>query len=358
MNRKVLIITSEFPPLPGGIGNHAFLLSKYLQKNGYEVSVVSNFRSREEDSVFDKKQNFTIYRIQRNKFIYMNRIRKVFSLAGKNEIIVASGKFSLWLGALLKCFFAKKKAIAILHGSELKAGGSISQKITKWSLLKFDKLIAVSEFTKQYALSVNSNLEIEVINNGIEVHHFESEPKVKPNGVHLVTVGNVTYRKGQQNMIQALPLLKEKFSQVQYHCIGIPTEQSDFLVLAKSLEVEDQVVFHGVLSDGERNEILKKSTVFVMLSQIVNNDFEGFGIALLEANAMGIPVVGSQDSGIADAISNGYSGFLVNQNNPTEILNAVIQVMENYGQFSSQAIEWSKNFDWNRIIKQYIEKLV
>lgn len=351
------MITSEFPPLPGGIGNHAYGLSKYLQKNGFEVSVMSDFRSPKEDTAFDQKQDFSVYRIQRNKWTYLNRIRKAFSLATQNERLLASGKFSLWLGALLKCFFPKKKTIAVLHGSELKAGGSIAQKITKWSLTKFDKLIAVSEFTKQYALSVNPNLAIVVINNGIEVHHFEREPKAKPNEVYLVTVGNLSYRKGQQNMIKALPVLKEKFTEVQYHCIGIPTQKKDFLQLAQSLGVQDNVIFHGVLSDSQRNEILEKSTLFVMLSQIVNHDFEGFGIALLEANAMGIPVIGSKDSGIADAIKNGYSGFLVDQNNPSDILKAITQIMDNYEQFSIQAQQWSTHFDWNTIIKQYIEKM-
>jgi len=357
LNSKVLIITSEFPPLPGGIGNHAFLLSKYLQKNGFEVSVVTDFRSPKEDTVFDQNQKFAIYRIQRNKWTYLNRIKKGFSLATKNEIIIVSGKFSLWLGALLKCFFPKKNALAVLHGSELKAGGSIAQKMTKWSLAKFDTLIAVSEFTKKQALTINPNLKIEVINNGIEFQNFKRELKVKPNAVHLVTVGNVTYRKGQQNMIKALPLLQEKFPEVQYHCIGIPTEQKAFSTLAKSLGVTGQVVFHGMVSDEKRNEILEKSTLFVMLSQIVNNDFEGFGIALLEANAMGIPVIGSSDSGIADAIKNGESGFLVDQNNPNDILKAITQITENYSQFSHQALQWSEKFDWNTIIQQYIEKM-
>ena len=68
---KILIITSEFPPLPGGIGNHAFFLADYLCKMGYEISVVSDFRSPKSDKEFDKKQSFSIFRIK-NDFLLFN----------------------------------------------------------------------------------------------------------------------------------------------------------------------------------------------------------------------------------------------------------------------------------------------
>ncbi|MDY0090818.1 MAG: glycosyltransferase family 4 protein, partial [Flavobacteriaceae bacterium] len=264
------MITSEFPPLPGGIGNHAFLLSKYLQKNSFEVSVLCDFRSEKEDLEFDAKQNFTIYRTKRNKLTQLNRIKKSFLLVKKNETIICSGKFSLWLGGFLKTFFCAKKIIAVLHGSELKAGGNFSQLMTKWSLKKFDKLIAVSNFTKNYALQINPKLEIEVINNGIEKNkRFEKTEKFET--INLVTVGNLTFRKGQQNVIKALPLLKEKFPEIHYHCIGIPTEKEKFTEIAKSLNVLDNISFYGTLSDSERNKIVQKSSIFMMLSQMINN---------------------------------------------------------------------------------------
>ena len=49
MNKKnILIVSSELPPQPGGIGNHAYHLSTQLQKNQYQVTVVTDMRSKEE----------------------------------------------------------------------------------------------------------------------------------------------------------------------------------------------------------------------------------------------------------------------------------------------------------------------
>ncbi|WP_348799499.1 glycosyltransferase family 4 protein [Flavobacterium adhaerens] len=356
MKQNILLITSEFPPLPGGIGNHAFFLAKYLQKNSFDVLVVSDFRDEKADAKFDEQQNFRIFRVKRNSFTQINRIKNCFSLAKENEIIICSGKFSLWTGAFLKSFFKSKKIIAVLHGSELKAGNSVLQKLTKYSLSKFDKLIAVSNFTKNYALQINPDLKIDVINNGIEINPKIEKPE-KPEQLNLVTVGNLTFRKGQQNMIKALPLLKETFPNIHYNSIGIPTEKEKFSKLAKSLNVLENVTFYGALSENEKNEILRKSTVFVMLSDIVKNDFEGFGIAILEANVLGIPAIGSQNSGIADAIQDGYSGKLVNPHSPEEIKLALEDIITNYEQYKLQAKEWSSQFDWSKVIQKYIAVL-
>lgn len=356
--KKCIFITSEFPPLPGGIGNHACSLSNYLQKSGYEVSILTDFRWEKDDLEFDEKQNFSIYRVKRNKLIQFNRIQKAFSLARKKDVLLCSGKFPLWVGGILKMFFSKKQFIAVLHGSEIRAGGTISKSLTSWSLKKFDKVIAVSSFTKEIALKYNPSLKIDVINNGFVIPETTATgSKVNVSGKpKLVTVGNVTNRKGQHNVINALPLLKEIFPQIHYHCIGIPTEKTSFTELAEKLNVQDNVTFHGALSTADLVAVLKNCDVFLMLSDVLENgDFEGFGIAILEANAMAIPSIGSNNSGIVDAIKVGFSGELVDPKNKEELVDAVHKIMNSYEDYSRNAMEWSAHFSWDKIGKQYIE---
>ena len=352
------MITSEFPPLPGGIGNHAYLLAAYLQKAAYELSVLSDFRSEKEDLEFDKKQAFKTYRIKRNRLTQFNRVYKAFFIVKENNILICSGKFSLWIGGLLKIFFPKKNYIAVLHGSEIRAGGTISKMITQWSLKRFNKIIAVSNFTKEIALKYNPNLKINVINNGFilpKVTAVKSVKKVIGNP-KIITVGNVTNRKGQHNVINALPLLKSNFPAIQYHCIGIPTEEVAFMELAKKLDVQNHVTFHGALPTNDLITFLRESDVFFMLSDVLSNgDFEGFGIAILEANSMGLPSIGSNNSGIIDAIKVGFSGEVVDPKSKEEITEAFLKVMSQYEEYSQNAVLWSKNFTWKKIVKKYIE---
>lgn len=356
--KKILVLTSEFPPLPGGIGNHAFFLSKYLIKKGFLVTVITDIRSSKEDVDFDAKQDFKIIRIKRNYFTYLNRVFKAIINAEKKNVIICSGKFSLWLGAILQYAFSRKKYVAILHGTELTAGGFFSKKFTKWSLRKFDKLIAVSEFTKQITLKIQPSLKIIVINNGVEINSINSFERNKSEDLNLVTVGNLTQRKGQQNVIKSLPKIVEKYPKMQYHCIGIPTEKDYLVQLAKELNVLPFITFYGALPDDKKNAILAKSTIFCMLSSVLKNgDVEGFGIAILEANLLGIPAIGSNDSGIADAISHRHSGLLINPNDSTQMLIAIDEILNNYNVYSENAKIWAKKFDWNQIILKYIEAI-
>lgn len=362
--KKIILITSEFPPLPGGIGNHAYHLANQLTQNNYEVAVCTDQRSSvfADDLRFDSEQSFTIRRIKRHSFsilTYLQRIWIGFQLVfiNKPETIIASGKFSLWLSAFLKLIFPKKQFLAVLHGSELFAGSKISQKLTHWSLKQFDDLIAVSHFTKELALSVDGSLSVKIINNGFSI---PGKP-IDSNAVNikgypkLVTVGNVTYRKGQQNLIKALPKIREKFPNVHYHIIGLPTEQIVFEKLAQSLDVSDAVTFHGALSNDDLYAVVASCEISVMLSERLNNgDVEGFGIAVLEANALGLPSIGSSNSGIADAIKKHYSGQLVLPNDIDSITMALENIMDDYDVYSANAKVWAEGFEWQIVIKNYL----
>lgn len=355
---RITIFTSEFPPQPGGIGNHAYNLAKYLNKSGYEVKVLCDRRSikGEEEELFDAALSFPVIRIPRKKILiysYLHRIIQGFKLAGATDIIIASGKFPLWLGGFLSLFY-RTKNIAVIHGSELLQSHTALRKLTKFSLSKFDKIIAVSDYTRSLLKSLQLN-SVEVIHNGFEIN-CNVEEREKPEAPVLVTVGNVTRRKGQQNVIRTLPVLLKKYPDLQYRIIGIPTERDNLLELAKKLNVEKSVKFYGAVDEKEKCRLLLSSHIFIMLSESTSTgDVEGFGIAILEANSLGLPAIGAKECGIEEAIKDSFSGILVNAKDPKEILDSVDRIMEHYEQFSMKAKKWSSNFSWEEVIRQYIK---
>lgn len=361
MEKKIVLITSEFPPQPGGIGNHALHLSLHLQKRGYAVSVMADHGEfeKEIELTFDAALPVKVVRIPRKALLaitYLNRIRTAFLLLKSNTIVIASGKFSLWVVCFLSLFFKSKNYIAVLHGSELGAGGKWGVKMTRWSLQRIPTLIAVSEFTKALALELCPHREIHVINNGFLPRFPEGGAIEKERNLSLITVGSVSSRKGQQNVIKALPLIKAYFPDVQYHVVGLPKETKQFSALAEQLNVASSVVFHGALSEEALTERLASSKVFFMLSDhLPNGDVEGFGIAVLEANALSLPAIGSKNSGIADAISDGVSGKLVDPHSPEEIVAALQTVLADYENFSRRSKEWSERFYWDKVIAEYLK---
>ncbi|GGD15096.1 glycosyltransferase family 4 protein [Flavobacterium orientale] len=360
MNKRLLLLTSEFPPLPGGIGTHAFHLASELSEKGYTVQVHTNRRMTdyEEEAAFDRSQSFTVRRTERKNWgrTYLYRIAAVLQIVKQKQphILIASGKFSLWMGALISLFFTSISSVAIIHGTELKAGGFFSRWFTKMSLKRFEKVVAVSHFTKNKIAAILPDVCVTVIPNGIVLPAASFSDVQKELPVSLVTVGNLTRRKGQHNVINALPELLSWKATIQYHCVGLPTELEAIKAKINELQLGDSVIFHGVLTETEKRVRLQKSHVFIMLSEhLANGDFEGFGIAVLEANALGLPAIGSVNSGIADAIQEGYSGKLVDPHDPIAIKAALIEIYADYETYSSQAKVWSQQFQWKDIIEKY-----
>lgn len=362
MKTKILILTSEFPPQPGGIGNHALHLAVGLQKNGYEIQVICDRRSEtgDEENVFDNTLPIEVIRIRRRKLIvfsYINRFRKAFKRAKSSDVILASGKFSLWLGAGLRAFYDKKNYVAVIHGSELLLSSRWLKRLTHLSLKQYDMVIAVSRYTASLVADLELK-EVAVIPNGFEL--FLNRNKMfKPSGrPKLITVGNVTRRKGQHNVIRALPKLLQKFPNLEYHIVGIPTEQKKLEKLAEDVGVKQAVIFHGRVSEEQKQELLLESDVFVMLSESTpEGDVEGFGIAVLEGNSVGLPGIGALGCGIEDAVKDGFSGKLISNKDEKAFVEALEEILENYEVFSQNAKEWSGHFRWNSIIKRYMETI-
>ncbi|MEX1384573.1 glycosyltransferase family 4 protein [Lutibacter sp.] len=361
--KKILIITSEFPPQPGGIGNHAYNLATQLQLNGYKVTLLTDLRSKKgvEEQQFDAKLPFKVVRIKRYKIsvnTYLKRIFKYRSLVTKNTMVLASGKFSLWMVGLDPLLKNKNK-YAVIHGSELNLKG-FNKKITNNALLNFKKVIAVSNFTKSLVTDLKLS-NVTVIPNGFNLENSSNEKPIDKGSKDLenpilITVGNVTERKGQLNVIKALPLLKEEYPKIHYHIVGIPTIQQELELVAEKLNVADHITFHGLVTEQKKQQLLQESTIFVMLStKTATGDVEGFGIAIIEANAIGLPAIGSNTSGIVDAINNGVSGKLVDPTNKEAILNAVTEISNNYKNYSINATAWSTQFKWEVIIKKYVK---
>lgn len=363
IRKHILLVTSEFPPQPGGIGNHAYNLAKYLQKNNFYVEVIADQRSilGDEEETFDSLLKFKVCRVANRKFrlfMYFKRITLLFNRIKSSEVVIASGKFSLWIVAFASLFY-KRKYIAVIHGSEVNFTKKELKKSVNISLKRFSKLIAVSNYTKDLVAHIHNN--IVVIPNGIDPERLKNsstnkkEIKGQPK---LITVGNVTDRKGQLNVIKQLPELLKTYPDLQYHCVGLPTQKDEFLKIAKTLNINEHITFHDRVSDKELHAFLISSDIFVMLSSPTKTgDVEGFGIALIEANYVGLPCIGARGCGIEDAIDDYKSGRLIAYNNIDEFKVAIDDILSNYNAYKENAKDWALQHTWGIIIKQYIKEL-
>ena len=364
-NKQLLLISSEFPPLPGGIGNHAYNLAKSLVLSGHLVDVITPFRSKNigNEIIHDKELDFEVNRYFKKNINHIILFFKLIKIKNINPstTFIASGMVPLIICGFYKLFFKKNKIVLIAHGLDINPKRILLKILVSIAIKNFDLIIANSTYTSKIIYD-NHNKKSVVINNGIDLELFKNvsnlgKMKVPTlNRLKIVTVGTISERKGQKNIIEILPELIKIYKNLTYHMIGLPKDSESIMKLANKKNVVDNIFIHGALNNNKMVEILKSSDIFIMLSEkTFDGDYEGFGIAVIEANYLGLPVIGSQSCGLSDSIINGETGFLVNPKNTKEITVAFNSIIKKYEKFSKASRLHAKKYDWADVIVNYIE---
>ena len=93
-----------------------------------------------------------------------------------------------------------------------------------------------------------------------------------------------------------------------------------------------------------------------MPSVVYKKSVDGFGITFIEAAAYGIPSIGGIYGGERDAIQSGKTGYLCNGNDLNAIYETLLKILtdEHFKKLGENALDFSKNFSWQKIIKKYI----
>ena len=363
MKNKILIISSEFPPGPGGIGNHAFNISNELTKRGYRVIIntISDYVDKSQEVLFDLKYSYQIFRFKRKKnalLTWVHRLTIIRRTLIKNKItnVIISGRFSIWVIPFIK-IYKNVKIFTVIHGTEL--GQTLSLKWTLFCLGKSNNIISVSNFTRSL-VPEKLKLKTFVINNGIDINKWNdiSDTYALDNYPILITVGSISLRKGQYNVIKLLPTIIEEFPNTHYHCVGYHGQKKDLLNIIEELKLNDYVTLHGYLEHPELEKLYNLSHVNMLLSNNNNNtDFEGYGISVLEGNLYGVPAIGAKDSGLEDAIRNYYNGEIVDPNDNKDVMDSLKNIFKDYNNYSIRSKLFAKANKWDRKIDQY-EKFI
>jgi len=359
--KTILIVSSEFPPGPGGIGDHAFNLSNELVDSGYPVHVLSEFRKEFESSNYSRTSKARVHYFSRKNYFSNLRfiilyIKLLFS--HPKAVVIATGSKSVMLVGIVNQIW-RGKSIVILHGHEVLMGSPTMRWVLRKVLPSFSRAVAVSAFSKENSKKFIDEGKITVVPNGINSMKFDSRDKethfqFEVDGFHLLTVGRVSDRKGQLNVVKALPSILLKYPDVVYHIVGIDNAKSTVVDWVKKLGLERHVKFHGVVSEELLKHIYDASDAFLMLSEnMPDGDVEGFGIAIIEANYFGVPAIGSLGCGIEQAINNGFNGFLVDPHSTEQIVNSIALLRNDYTTLSKNSTLWAHQHKWSVIIESY-----
>lgn len=355
---KIILLSSEFPPGPGGIGSHAFHLAHQLYVRGWDIRVITpqDYAPQTEIERFNQAQPFSIHQVPsgrgwlREAFTRMRVLVRLVHEKGPS-LLLASGRSAVFLAALAAPFL-RLRLVAVGHGTEFGTPGLVQRAITCLAYSRASTLICVSHFTRGLAKKLGIRPDqIEVIQNGADAGRFQVLPvEVKQDfarklglqsSPNLLTVGSVTERKGQEVVIRAMPEILREFPSTRYYMAGLPQEQPRLERLALELGVAQSIRFLGRVSQEDLVGWYNCCDIFLMTSRTTHSgDSEGFGIAAVEAALCGKPAIVSSNSGLAEAVVDGHTGLLIPEGDAHAAAAAVLRLLKDpelYISLSEQA---------------------
>ncbi len=368
---RALLFSSEFPPGPGGIGQHAYQLARHLTRLGWEIGVVSPqaYAPAIERDEFNRRQPFAVAPLPDRSTgpgWFLARMRDINAAirSRRPALLIATGQRALlmtWMFGNLH----RLPWVAVGHGSEFLSRSRLNRSMTRRALENAAAVIAVSDYTAGLIRAAADPRRLLVIPNAADGDRFRpglSTAALRQRwdigeGPVVLTVGQVSERKAQDVIIRALPRVLAEHPELTYVMAGLPTLKEPFAALAAELGVTDHVRFVGIVADEELPATYNLADVFSLVSRkTAAGDVEGFGIVVQEAALCGVAAVVSRDCGLTEAIREGETGLSVPPDDPESTAAAILALLgddSHRREMGCRARELAQTATWVERINEY-----
>ncbi len=333
---KIALVSPYDFAYPGGVANHISALERHFTRMGHEVKVIAP--ASKAVSVFG------------DRFIPIGKPRPIPSsgsiiritislrLASTIKAVLVEEKFDIihlhepfmpmLCSAVLR--FSNAVNIGTFHAydgrPDYNFGWPIGRIMLNLRRRKLDGKIAVSEpamnFAKKYIPG-----DYEIIPNGIDLEHFS--PDVSPieefcdGKLNILFVGRLEFRKGVNYLLKAYLQIKQEIPNSRLIIVGPGTRlRKRYERWVRQNRLED-VVFVGYATYSDLPRYYQTADIFCAPA----TSRESFGIVLLEAMAMGKPIVATNIEGYAKVVGHGEDGLLVPPRDSRGLAQALVSLM-------------------------------
>jgi phosphatidylinositol alpha-1,6-mannosyltransferase len=238
--------------------------------------------------------------------------------------------------------------------------------LTRWVLRGATHIFANSQHTRKMLLDgwAVPGDKIFVMHPGVDTQRFTPSQRDERARAKLgwadrrviLTVGALQKRKGQDMMIRALPAVRAHCPDVLYAVVGEGWERSYLERLARDTGVSDLVQFRGASDERELVECYQQCDLFALPNRQVGWDFEGFGIALIEAQSCARPVITGLSGGAPETVLPDQSGLVIACDTPDALADAVVSLLNDPKRREAMgrcARKWvAQRFDWSVLVPQ------
>src|SRR5205807_4815353 len=333
---KTFLLTDEFPPMQTGVARMMGEIARRYPKGELLVSTGQHRDSAETDghyaaAVIDRLPIST--RALKNLAGLLFWSRRVATLARQHRPRFA------WCDSVRPSAYTAKWALervgtkygVLVHGGDvLRELHAVHHSAWARRTLKalFGSAVAVvanSQWTREQAQKVLRELGLDPLAEHVRVVPLGTDPEqfrpdIDPREVRAryrlngdawaLTVARLEPYKGVDTVLRAVAQVRRRGIDVHYLVVGDGKQREAYKRLAQDLQIGDAVRFVGNVPDRDLPALYNAASVYLGVSRRADGTrVEGFGIALAEASACGLPVVAGRSGGLAEAVRRGRTGF-------------------------------------------------
>jgi glycosyltransferase involved in cell wall biosynthesis len=334
---------------------HRFLLylpSKALAKKGFDFPLPNNFEIK--ILCWPLPVLWTQIRLAWEMFFY------------KPEV--------LFIPAHILPFGAPLNSVVAIHGSEYEYFPQYYPILFRWYLCwstkravkKAQRIIAVSESTRQDLIKFYGCRpeKIKVVHHGaqtqnskLKTQNHNLKPKTKNLEIkkpYILYLGRVETKKNIHGILAAYKILKEKYG-MPHQLVLAGGPGFGYEILRRALRAcSGDIKETGYVSEVEKWQLLANADLFLFPSF-----YEGFGLPVLEAQAMGVPVITSYNSSLPEVAGDG--AVFINPENPEQIAEATNKIFEDR-QFRDKIVKAGhdniKRFSWEKCVQETLRVIM
>ena len=217
------------------------------------------------------------------------------------------------------------------------------------------RMITVSQSSKasMEKLGLGRNQPIDIIVPGVDTTVFK--PGFKTTHPQILYLGRLKPYKSIETLLYAMQVLIYKIPEARLIIAGSGENRGTLEKLVAELGIKKFVTFTGKVQENLKRKLMSESWVFAYPSSL-----EGWGMAVIEANASGTPVVASDVPGLRDSVRNPTNGFLVPYGDSDAFAEKIEKIITDKSlrlALNINSHKWARNFNWDiSVIK--LEKII
>jgi phosphatidylinositol alpha-1,6-mannosyltransferase len=368
--KRILMLTHEFPPYPGGVGRYCWSLAAAAARAGHLVTVLAPAHANHRSDHYRDPPGVKVVHFSGDLFHF----RELAAIEQLVSDTIESGEWDIvhaadWpmIAAARRLNRARGRRVASLHGSDvLLFRHSLRARIAGAgrALRNFDALVCNSAFTASLLRTGFPDLgNVRVAPLGVDSQWFD-EPSAQAieayrarigwaEGERIVlTVARLDERKGHIATLTSLARLSESERKgLKYVCVGRAVDTAyEARIVATAASLGVQTVLTGTLPDAELAAAYRTASVLALCGQNVPQKVEGFGLVLLEGAAQGLPAVVTNVHALPEVVVNGFTGWVCEGNEPARLATALSMALA--GSTSSEmreaCVSHARQFTWDR----------